>query len=406
MVYRKPVHCFYHKTTPILMVNLTLFSQLLQLLPRDSFRSLVNEYQSDKSSKGITSWTHLVSMLFCQFGHLNSVRDIPRGLCSIAGNASHLGITKVPSKSSVSYINQNRDWELFRDYYYAALDHFQQQYHFGRKGLPRLKRKVFLVDASVIPLCLSLFDWAQYRKKKGAIKLHTVLDYDGCLPVFASVTEGKTHEVNVVRELSFPTGSVVVFDRGYIDYEWMNELDSSGVFFVTRMKTNAAYKVNKVFLDKPEADGVRFDADISFWTASSQKKYPGKIRLVRYWDAEQQKELEFITNNPHWKAQTVADVYRERWNIEVFFKQIKQNLKIKSFIGTSVNAVMIQLWTAMLSMLLLIVMKSRAKYQWNLSNMVVFLRLNLLVKVDLWGWLDDPFFRPPEKADSAQVRLF
>jgi hypothetical protein len=388
------------------MSNITLFSQLLQLLPRESFRSHVNLHQTDKYNKGINSWSHLVSMLFCQFGHLNSVRDIPRGLCSIAGNASHLGITKVPSKSSISYINQHRNWELFRDYYYSVLDHFQQQYAFGRKGLPRLKRKVFLVDASVIPLCLSLFDWAQFRKKKGAIKLHAVLDYDGCLPVFAAITEGKTHEVNVARELNFPKGSVVVFDRGYSDYSWMQELDSKGIFFVTRMKSNAAYTLEKVYFDKPDADGVRFDADISFWTASSKKKYPGTVRLVRYWDKEQQRELEFITNHSDWKAQTVADVYKQRWNIEVFFKQIKQNLKIKSFIGTSVNAVMIQVWTAMLSMLLLMVMKSRAKFDWNLSNMVVFLRLHLLVKVDLWGWLDDPFFRPPEVADFAQVRLF
>jgi hypothetical protein len=388
------------------MSNITLFSQLLQLLPRESFRSHVNLHQTDKYNKGINSWSHLVSMLFCQFGHLNSVRDIPRGLCSIAGNASHLGITKVPSKSSISYINQHRNWELFRDYYYSVLDHFQQQYAFGRKGLPRLKRKVFLIDASVIPLCLSLFDWAQFRKKKGAIKLHVVLDYDGCLPVFAAITEGKTHEVNVARELNFPKGSVVVFDRGYSDYSWMQELDSKGVFFVTRTKSNAAYILEKVYFDKPDVDSVRFDADISFWTASSKKKYPGTVRLVRYWDKEQQRELEFITNNSVWKAQTVADVYKQRWNIEVFFKQIKQNLKIKSFIGTSVNAVMIQVWTAMLSMLLLMVMKSRAKFDWNLTNMVVFLRLHLFVKVDLRGWLDDPFFRPPEIADFTQVRLF
>lgn len=144
---------------------------------------------------------------------MNSVRDILRGLCSTAGNSSHLSITKVPGKSSVSAINQHRDWELFRDYYYAVLNHFQQQYQFGRKGHPPLKRMIFLIYASVIPLCQSLFDWAQYRKKKGAIKLHTVLDYDGCLPVFASIIDGKTHEVNVAQELSFSGENVVIYDR-------------------------------------------------------------------------------------------------------------------------------------------------------------------------------------------------
>lgn len=388
------------------MINVSLFSQMLQLLPREKFNRLVGHHQSDRSSKGINSWTHLVSMLFCQFGHLNAVRDIPRGLCSIAGNANHLGITKVPSKSSVSYINQHRPYELFRDYYHAVLENLQQQYSFQRKGLPRLKRKVFLADASVVPLCLSIFDWARFRTRKGAVKLHTVLDYDGCLPVFVQVTDGKTHEVNVIDQFDFPKGSVAVFDRGYIDFEWLNNLDSKGVFFVTRAKSNMVYTVTTTYLDNEHADGVRFDADIKLWVEKSKKAYPKLLRLIRYWDAENERELVFLTNNKSWTAQTVADIYKERWNIEVFFKQIKQNLKIKSFIGTSPNAVMIQIWTAMLSMLLLLFLKAKAKFGWNLSNLAVFLRLHLLVKIDLWGWLDDPFFKPPELIHSAQEKLF
>jgi hypothetical protein len=265
----------------ISMVNVSLLSQTLQLLPREKFNQLVRQYESDKANKGITSWTHLISMIFCQLGHLNSVRDISHGLCSIAGNANHLGISKVPSKSAVSYINKHRPQELFRDYYYGVLDHLQQQYSFQRRGLPHLKRKIFLADASVIPLCLSIFDWAKYRTTKGAVKLHTILDYDGCLPVFTQVTDGKTHEVNVIREVTFPKGSVVVFDRGYIDFEWMNELDSSGVFFVTRAKSNMVYEVKTCYLDQPDADGVRMDADVELWVEGSKKKYPKKMHLIK-----------------------------------------------------------------------------------------------------------------------------
>jgi hypothetical protein len=179
------------KPNPV-MVKITLLSQIIGLLPKNNFRSLVKKYSSDKHCKGIDSLTHLISMLFCHLGKVNSVRDISNGLRGITGNLNHLGVKKAPSKSSISYINKTRDWRLFRDFYFHLLDHFREQHNFKRVKHKRLKRKIFLVDSTVIPLCLKIFDWAQFRKKKGAIKLHTVLDYDGCLPVYLNMSDGKS----------------------------------------------------------------------------------------------------------------------------------------------------------------------------------------------------------------------
>ena len=251
-----------------------------------------------------------------------------------------------------------------------------------------------------------MFDWAKFRKRKGAVKLHLVLDYDGCLPVFATVTDGKTHEINMARQTEFPSGSVLVFDRGYIDFLWMKELDSRKIFFVTRAKTGMDYEVLESYEIPEKATGkVLEDIDIRLTTPQSSDKYPGKLRLVRYWDEENQKELVFLTNNRSWTAQMVADIYKERWNIEVFFKHIKQNLKIKTFIGTSLNAVMIQIWTALITMLLLTFLKVKAQYQWHLSNLITFIRLNLFVKIDLFEWINHPFYKDKEINDG-QLLLF
>ena len=222
------------------MTKVSLFSQIISLLPRNSFDNLTSKYQTYKSNKGINSWTHLVCMLFCHIAQAASVRDISNGLRSITGNLIHLGLGCAPSKSSISYINKHRSWQLFRDYYNVLLEHFQKQHTFIRSKLTRLRRKIFILDATIIPLCLSIFNWARFRSLKGAIKLHLMLDYDGCLPVFADLTSGQVHEINVARKTEYPKGSVLVFDMAYIDYNWLHILDSKSVFFVTRAKDNAA----------------------------------------------------------------------------------------------------------------------------------------------------------------------
>jgi hypothetical protein len=388
------------------MSNLTLLSQLVQILPHDVFNRIVKRLQTDKHCKGLNSWTHLISMLFCHLGHANSVRDISNGLRSITGNLNHLGIKRAPCKSSLSYMNAHRDWKLFKEFYFELLTRLEGQFKGIRKGLPRLKRKIFLMDATVIPLCLSMFNWAKFRSKKGGVKLHLVLDYDGCLPVFAELTKARKHEVKIAQKLRFPAESVVVFDMGYIDYAWMNNLDSSKVFFVTRLKNNADYSiVTNHEIDTEKDPDMLQDAQIQLEGFYASQDYPGQLRMVRILDSIKGEEYTFLTNNFDWTARTVADIYQERWDIEIFFKQIKQHLRIKSFIGTSQNAVQIQVWSALITMLLLQYLKAKAQYGWHLSNLATFIRLNLFVKIALMEWLNKPFFSNREFG-TQQISIF
>lgn len=385
--------------------KLSLLAQITQLIPRSVFNQLVKKHGSDYGCKGFNSWTHFISLLFCHLSQAPSLRDICNGLRSTTGNLNHLGIERAPTKSSLSYNNNHRDWELFRDFYQELLTHFKTSHTFPRKGLHRIKRKVFLMDATTIPLCLKVFDWATFRRRKGAIKLHLTLDYDGCLPHFATVSEGNIHDINPARRQSYPPGSVLVFDRAYVDYQWLHILDSSSVYFVTRAKKNMDYEVIK---QHPISDGdsstVFSDETIELAGVKSGQAYPRKFRRVAWWDAENQKELVFITNNLYWTASTVAAIYKERWHIEVFFKYIKQYLRVKSFVGTSVNAVMIQLWTALITMLLLSLLRATATYQWHLSNMVTFLRMNLFAKINLQYWLNTPW-TAKDKPPGNQLSL-
>lgn len=245
MIYIAEIAIFSLLKLNTAMVNINVFSQILGLIDRNFFDKLVRKHTSDKHHKGINSWTHLVSMLFCHLSSADSVRDISNGLRSTTGNMRHMGISRVPSKSNLSYMNAHRDHALFRDLYMGLLDELWRKQTHLRSELRLLKRKVLLMDATVIPLCLSVFDWARFRSAKGAVKLHTILDYDGCMPSFVHITDGKTHESKVAKTLSFPKGCVVVVDRGYVDYAWMNVLDSKGCFFVTRSKSNMKYTVRK-----------------------------------------------------------------------------------------------------------------------------------------------------------------
>lgn len=374
------------------MINISLFSQIIQQLPKDSFRSLVRKYESDKHSKGINSWTHLVTMMFCHLAKVNSLRDISTGMQSISGNLNHLGVRKAPSKSSISYLNETRDWKLFRDFYFALLDHFQTVHNFKRAAHRKLKRKIFILDSTTISLCLSVFDWATFRQRKGAIKLHTVLDFDGCLPVFVDMTVGKKHDVAAAKELSFPSGSILIMDKAYIDYQWLYNLDSNNIFFVTRAKDNMQYEVVEEFeIPEKEKNLVLEDKDICVTGFYSASNLPIILRLVKIYDEDMKREITFLTNNRSWVASTVAALYKSRWEIEIFFKQIKQHVKITSFIGTTENAVLIQVWTALITMLVVKFLKDKAEYKWHLSNLITFLRLNLLVKINLWEWLNKPF---------------
>lgn len=389
------------------MSNITLFSQILSKLDRSAFKKLVKTKQTDKHQKGFNSWSHLVSMLFCQFANSKSLRDISKGLKSATGNLNHLGIASAPSKSSIAYQNKNRDWTLFRDYYYALLSSLGQQSPYARTKF-KIKSKIFLLDATTISLCLSLFDWAKYKTKKGAVKMHTMLDYDGHLPTYVNITDGKTADNKGAYDLPLLKNSVIVADRFYNDFNLLNIWDSSGVFFVIRHKNNLQFtSIREKELSDHRNQHILIDEVIELNGKQSYSKYPRRLRRVAVWDDKNNQEIELITNHMTWSANTISELYKARWDIEIFFRDIKQQLHIKSFIGTSENAVMIQIWSALISILLLKALKAIAQYNWYLSNLVAFIRLNLFVKIDLQEWLDHPFEeRPPPKSDYIQGVLF
>lgn len=387
------------------MIKVTLFSQIISKLDSSRFKKLVNQRQTDKHQKGFDSWSHLVSMLFCQFAKSQSVRDISNGLRSATGNLNHLGMLKAPSKSTLSYQNKNRSWELFRDYYYVLLDSLGQQAAMKRTKF-KIKSKIFLLDATTISLCLSLFDWARYKTKKGAVKMHTLLDYDGNLPAYVNITDGKTADNKGAYEIPLLKGSVIVADRFYNDFSLLNIWDSTGVYFVVRHKDNIQFKtIKELKLPENRHEHLLKDEIIELTGNKTKEKYPKKLRRVALWDDKNQQVIEVITNQMSWTANTITELYKARWEVEIFFRDIKQQLHIKSFIGTTQNAVMIQIWTALITILILKALKTQAKHHWYLSNLVAFIRLNLFVKVELHKWLNNPFAKdqPPPNIEIQGV---
>jgi IS4 transposase len=268
----------------------------------------------------------------------------------------------------------------------------------------RFKNKLFSLDATLIELCVSLFDWAVYRQTKGAVKLHLLLDHDGYFPVFAQVTDGLTHEVKIAQSLSFPKGSIVVMDRGYVDYALFARWKEEGVWFVSRQKGNANYTVIEE-RPVPTHRSIVADQLIALNVYYSKKHYPHLLRRIEVWDEMKKESIVLITNHMTFGATTIAAIYKDRWQIEVFFKTIKQSLKIKTFVGTSANAVMIQIWTALIALLILKYMTFRSHFGWSLSNLVAILRYNLFTYRELWAWLDSPYEVPPLLPSGEQLVL-
>lgn len=388
------------------MVNVSLFGQILTILDRNSFKKIVHQYQSDKHNKGINSWTHLVSMLFCQFANANSLRDISNGLLSAAGNLNHYGLTKAPKKSTLSYINKHRTWEIFKDYYFSLFDQLSSEMTFKRIKFKRIKRKILLLDSTVISLCLSAFDWAHYRESKGALKLHMLLDYDGCLPKYIHMTDGKKSDVSIAQMLRLPKDSLVIADRAYIDFCMLYRWHIEKIKFVIRLKKNISYKrVKENPLPDNAPDNILIDEVILLDPDNSGINYPKKLRRVAVWSEDHKMTIELITNQMTWTAEMISQLYKARWSIEIFFKEVKSLLKIKSFVGTSENAVLIQIWTAMISILILKYLKAIAKHDWCLSNLVGLIRMTLFAKIDLKMWLDNPV-QPQDPVPKSDQLLF
>jgi len=384
----------------------SLFSQLLSLFDRKDFSRHVRDLEAEYGSKGFSCWDQFVSMMFCHLAQAKSLREITQGLRSSQGRLSHLGMSDAPKRSTLSYANKHRTWELYERLFYDLLQVCKQVAP-RKKVKFRFKNKLMSIDASVIELCIEMFDWARYRKAKGAAKLHLVLDHDGYLPVFADLTTGKVADINIANKLKFAPGTIVAMDRGYIDYSLFERWTDEGVYFVTRTKKNTEYYFEPNQKERPLKGNVRLDklVTLNSFNCACDRKCKKVLRVVRVWVEEKQQELEFITNNLTLAASTIAAIYKERWQIELFFKALKQNLKIKTFVGTSYNAVQIQLWTALICILLLKYLKARSKCDWHLSNLIALLRLNLFTYRDLWKWISDPYETPPRPPPSEQLPL-
>ena len=385
----------------------SIFSQLLQLFPRIEFQRAVKKHQAERHARGFTSWGQFVAMLFCQLGHAHSLREICGGLAACEGKLRHLGIPEAPNKSTLSYANQHRPWELYQTVFDQLLEKCRAQVanQRGRRKF-RFKNKLMSLDGSVIDLSVSMFDWAKFRRTKGAIKLHLLLDHDGYLPSFAVVSEANMSELKVARALRLDPGTILAIDRGYIDYEWFERLTRQEVYFVTRLKENAVYEVEEEF-EVPQNRNVLSDELIWFPSRTKSGDEPVYFRRVEIWDEQKQRSIVFLTNLLGFGATTIAAIYKERWQVELFFKALKQSLKIKTFVGTSANAVKTQVWTALIAMLVVKYLQLRSQYNWSLSNLVALLRQQLFVYRDLYKWLDEPFQAPPalEGVHDAQLLL-
>ena len=382
----------------------SLFSQLLSLFNRNDFARHVRDLNAEYRSKGFSCWDQFVSMLFCQMAQAKSLREITQGLQSCEGRLSHLGMNAAPKRSTLSYANAHRPWELYERLFYDLLQTCQAS---APRHKFRFKNKLVSMDASVIDLCMEMFDWAKYRTAKGAIKLHMVLDHDGYLPIFADLTEGRVHELNIANKLKFPSGTIVVMDRGYIDYTLFERWTKEGVFFVTRTKKNMDCCFEPGQADRPLRGNILEDKIIRLnaFNSPCDRKCKMPLRRIKIWVEEKQAVMTLITNNFKLAASTIAAIYKDRWQIEQFFRALKQNLKVKTFVGTTSNAVHIQIWTALIAILLLKYLQFKSKSKWHLSNLVALLRLNLFTYRYLWTWVNNPCKAPPMALQPSQMLL-
>jgi hypothetical protein len=379
----------------------SLFSQLLSVVNRHQFERRVRENGAEKGAKGFSCWSQFVAMMFCQLAQAKSLREISDGLACCEGKLKHLGLEEGPKRSTLSYANARRPWQLFESLFYDQLALAQS---LAPKKKLRFKNKLLSLDATIIDLSLSMFNWATFRQTKGAVKLHLLLDHDGYLPVYAHLSEGNVHELRVAKSLHFPKGSVVVMDRAYVDYRQFSRWTKAGIFFVTRLKENANYWDFEDW-PVPKNSNVLKDQLIRLNPITAGAPCREDLRLVTVWDERNQCEVRLLTNQMHFGASTIAAIYRERWQIELFFKALKQNLKIKTFVGTSANAVRIQIWTALIAILLLKILQFKSTFGWALSNLVALLRWNLFTYRNLWQWINRPYDTPPESVLS-QGELF
>ena len=345
----------------------TIFNQLLNFLPRYRFNQIVGEYQGDKYVKSMTTWNQFVALLYAQASSKESLREVAIGFNVQKNTWYHLGVNTI-ARSTLSDANSRRSCEIFEKLFYSLLNQCQEIVPDNKFNFDN---PLYTLDSSIINLCLSVFDWAKYRTTKGALKLHMLLNNRTAIPELINITDGKTGDITIAQGIDLgqlEKGSILAIDRAFIDYEWWNKINENELFFVSRTKTNTnVFVIGQHYAALEQ--GVLADEIVIFGDYQAMDKYPKKLRQIKYWDKEKRKIYTYLTNNFHLTAKQIADIYKERWQIELFFKWIKQNLKIKTFLGTSKNAVLSQIWVAMIYYLLLAYIKFQTKFKKSLLEL-------------------------------------
>lgn len=378
--------------------NSTIFNQMLQLNSRYDFQKCVDRHNGDHRTRTLRCWDQYIHLMYAQTSGRDSLRDIENGTTSVKEKLYHLG-TKPAKRSTLADANNKRPWKIYEDVFYNTLGKVQKVAPKYKLDLPR---PLYMMDSTVISLCLSLFPWAEFRQKKGAVKIHTLLQADGLLPTFLNITNGKVHDGKAAKNIPVPKGSFLAIDRAYHDFKQYNQYNNNNIRFVTLMKTNAAYDVTETRpVDK--STGILADEIILFRNAVTRNKYPHPLRKITYCDPKTGKELVFLTNELELDAITIADIYKARWEIELFFKAIKQNLKIKSFIGTSENAVMTQIYVAMIAYLLISYYKFKLNSRFSFQALLRLIQINIFERKPLVDLVKYGGNKPLEPVDHRQL---
>ena len=360
----------------------TVFSQIMAQITRYEFDKLVAKCRGDYKVKTFSSWDQFLSMSFAQLSYRRSLRDIEACLNSQPRKLYHMGIRGNVARNNLARANENRDWRIYSDLAQKLISKARKLYEDDSNFASDLENTVYALDSTTIDLCLTLFSWAQFRKHKSAVKMHTLLDIRGSIPTFIDITSAAIHDVNVLDVLIPEAGSFYIMDKGYIDYERLYQLHKAGAFFVIRAKSNLSYR-RLYSQSKDEQTDVRSDQIIRLTGPKSSLRYPDKLRRVRYYDANLDRYFVFLTNNMEISALTVAELYHERWKIELFFKWVKQHLRIKAFYGTSANAVKTQVWIAVCAYLLVAIIKKKINTELSLYTILQIFSVSLFEKVSI-----------------------
>ncbi len=382
----------------------TIFSQLMDFITTHEFNQCVKRYNGNYKIKNFTCWEQFLCMAFAQLTYRESLRDIQACLRAANKKLYHMGIRSKVSRNTLAHANQIRDWRIYADFAQVLIKEARKLYINEDFGV-QLEQTVYALDSTIIDLCLSLFPWALFRKKKGAVKLHTLIDLRGNIPTVIFITHGKVHDLNILDDLIIEAGAIYVMDRGYLDFERLCMIHQSSAFFVTRAKSNFDFKrLYSKRVDK--STGVLCDQIVTLQGFYAKKSYPDKLRRIKYYDADKKKRLVFLTNNFLLPALTIAEIYRCRWQVELFFKWIKQHLRIKAFYGTSENAVKTQIWIAISVYVLVAIIKKRLNLNLSLYTILQILSVSLFEKTPVLQALTSTDYNDHEDAFHKQLILF